>query len=345
MLSLYSGGGAGLGGEAVEVPAALQPFGTEEELRVALEAARAAAAEGAGPDLLRTEAAVRYNAWGGEGGRPPGAAADGSWAGQRQQPAVRPCQALAPAQRSDVCSYSFLFNVLRFLFLLVRRSEVYSYSFCRPSRFRTAGGEHDPALPPATAATGEHSCVWALLCAANHSCAPNAHAVFGGGGSLAVLRASRAIAAGEEVTVAYNEDVVWKPLRRRRSLLEKWGFHCRCARCAAEEGLPPGAREEIEAVADAVDDAPTPGYWRHRFRCAAAHDCILHCIASCAVLPCSALGCAVHVPPDQSSAQRSKPPALPAALSLAGTPTCGAARGRATCGRRWRAGCGAWRRP
>ena len=27
-----------------------------------------------------------------------------------------------------------------------------------------------------------------------------------------ILRASRDIAAGEEVTVAYNEDAVWKPL-------------------------------------------------------------------------------------------------------------------------------------
>ena len=63
VLSLYSGAFRA----AVAVPAALQPFGTEEALQAALEAARAAAATGGGPDLLHTEAAVKYNAWGREG--------------------------------------------------------------------------------------------------------------------------------------------------------------------------------------------------------------------------------------------------------------------------------------
>lgn len=118
------------------------------------------------------------------------------------------------------------------------------------------------------AAAGEHSCVWALLCAANHSCAPNAHVVFAAGSSLATVRASRPIAAGEEVTVAYNEDAVWRPLRQRRQLLDGWGFHCRCARCVAEEGLPPGVRQEIEAIAAGVGDPSSPGPWRLLFRCA-----------------------------------------------------------------------------
>lgn len=63
--SLYCGS---LPGEALAVPAALQPFETEEALLAALEAARAAVAAGSGPDLLPTEAAVKFNAWGGEGG-------------------------------------------------------------------------------------------------------------------------------------------------------------------------------------------------------------------------------------------------------------------------------------
>lgn len=122
--------------------------------------------------------------------------------------------------------------------------------------------------------------MWALLSAANHSCAPNAHVVVVDCGSLTLLRASRPIAAGEEVTVAYNDEMVWQPLRRRRSLLANWGFRCCCARCVAEDGLPPSLHQEIEAIADNVGDFHTPGPWRRRFRCAPA----LWQAASCAAL-------------------------------------------------------------
>ena len=81
-----------------------------------------------------------------------------------------------------------------------------------------------------------------VICLANSSCAPNCTSEEeggGGGGGGAegaapgyVLRARRALAAGEECTVAYVPRA-WPKARRAAELRSGWGFECACARCAA----------------------------------------------------------------------------------------------------------------
>lgn len=66
--------------------------------------------------------------------------------------------------------------------------------------------------------------------AANHSCAPNAHASFEG--TMLRLRALRPIAPDEEVCISYVD--IARPRRARQAdLLNGYGFLCLCARCAS----------------------------------------------------------------------------------------------------------------
>ena len=69
-----------------------------------------------------------------------------------------------------------------------------------------------------------------LLSRFNHSCWPNAHAVKEGGRSI-VVRATRRIKAGEEITTTYV-DLHEPGRKRRRALWEASMFECRCERCA-----------------------------------------------------------------------------------------------------------------
>lgn len=261
VLSLFSGAPRA----AVAVPAALQPFGTEEALQAALEAARAAAAAGGGPDLLHTEAAVKYNAWGGEGG----------WAEKKVQ------------GRARASRHSAL--------LLPTHPGVDLPSPTHP---------HPPPLPcrrparprPASRRCGIRRAQLRVGAAVRRQ--PQLHPQrarrVSTGGSLAIMRASRLIAAGEEVLVAYNEDAVWQPLGARRSLLHKWGFRCCCARCKAEEGLPLSLQWEVETIAENMGDSEWPGPWRQRFRCAAQlHVQIIPLLQSLRAIFCCYTSCSL----------------------------------------------------
>jgi hypothetical protein len=68
-----------------------------------------------------------------------------------------------------------------------------------------------------------------LLARANHSCRPNAAAVWAG--KRLTLRALRAVGVGEEVTVAYV-DTTFPRETRRRELRERWFFDCSCPLCS-----------------------------------------------------------------------------------------------------------------
>ena len=74
------------------------------------------------------------------------------------------------------------------------------------------------------------------ICAANHSCRPNATVVWGaeevGGALVAKLLATRHIAAGEELTFSYIDTEA--PLAARRRMLRDYGFECACEKCAEE---------------------------------------------------------------------------------------------------------------
>lgn len=77
-------------------------------------------------------------------------------------------------------------------------------------------------------------CLFSLGALLNHSCAPTASRLPLPG--CLVVRASRPLAPGEEVTVSYID--VRKPLQsRHRELRSKWGFDCGCERCALEEDV------------------------------------------------------------------------------------------------------------
>ena len=56
------------------------------------------------------------------------------------------------------------------------------------------------------------------------------------------LRARRAIAAGEELTIAYVDDAGLLPERRRAALRHGYGFECACERCVAEARTAAGRR-------------------------------------------------------------------------------------------------------
>ncbi|CAM9101485.1 unnamed protein product, partial [Phaeothamnion confervicola] len=69
----------------------------------------------------------------------------------------------------------------------------------------------------------------------NHSCVPNAAEVYVG--EALVVRASRPLALGEEVTTAYFD--VLAPLDERQQNAASWGFSCRCQRCCFERSIGP----------------------------------------------------------------------------------------------------------
>ncbi|EOO01123.1 putative tpr domain-containing protein [Phaeoacremonium minimum UCRPA7] len=90
---------------------------------------------------------------------------------------------------------------------------------------------------------------WLWASYTNHSCVPNAkkdHV-----GDLLIIRATRKIAAGEEITHSYDESSDYEA--RTASLQRTWGFKCRCALCAAEEADGADVRAkrmELEGQAD-----------------------------------------------------------------------------------------------
>ncbi|KAF2859595.1 SET domain-containing protein [Piedraia hortae CBS 480.64] len=72
--------------------------------------------------------------------------------------------------------------------------------------------------------------LWVRAAYINHSCEPNAEREFVG--DLIVIRATRTIEEGEEVTIRYTELEGYK--ERREVLFRDWGFECICERCLKE---------------------------------------------------------------------------------------------------------------
>lgn len=73
--------------------------------------------------------------------------------------------------------------------------------------------------------------LWVTAAYVNHSCVPNAKVEYIG--DLMVLRATRAIAAGEEIAHCYNGSSDFEA--RSAALMNTWGFTCRCELCIAEK--------------------------------------------------------------------------------------------------------------
>jgi tetratricopeptide (TPR) repeat protein len=90
--------------------------------------------------------------------------------------------------------------------------------------------------------------LWIRASYINHSCIPNAKKDFIG--DLMLFRAMRKIAAGEEITHAYDESSDYEA--RKVTIKRTWDFECRCPLCLVEEmegdGLWQRRREAEEKV-------------------------------------------------------------------------------------------------
>ncbi|KAK3305708.1 uncharacterized protein B0T15DRAFT_206699 [Chaetomium strumarium] len=92
--------------------------------------------------------------------------------------------------------------------------------------------------------------LWIRAGYTNHSCLANVHKEYVG--DLMVLRATRAIAAGEEIFHSYDESSDYEA--RQRALMHTWGFECECPLCVVEKAEDPAVRKkrrELAAEADA----------------------------------------------------------------------------------------------
>jgi tetratricopeptide (TPR) repeat protein len=92
--------------------------------------------------------------------------------------------------------------------------------------------------------------LWIHASYTNHSCVPNA--MKANTGDMLVIRATKPIAAGEEIFHAYDESSDYDT--RQSLLITTWGFECKCKLCEAEKKDGPevrAKREELRGEADA----------------------------------------------------------------------------------------------
>lgn len=96
-----------------------------------------------------------------------------------------------------------------------------------------------PDVGPAVVLTANQHGFFPRLARVNHSCAPNATTQpTEQPMQLLSLVATRAIAAGEEITINYlSDDAARRPVSLRSEILENFGFRCMCALCRARCGL------------------------------------------------------------------------------------------------------------
>ncbi|KAF3492328.1 TPR domain-containing protein [Arthroderma uncinatum] len=86
--------------------------------------------------------------------------------------------------------------------------------------------------------------LWVRAAYINHSCVSNAKKDYVG--DLMILRATRKIAAGEEITHSYDESSDYDA--RTAALKRTWGFKCQCKLCAAEEEDGPDVRKQRQKL-------------------------------------------------------------------------------------------------
>ncbi|KAK2861444.1 hypothetical protein FQN49_004187 [Arthroderma sp. PD_2] len=86
--------------------------------------------------------------------------------------------------------------------------------------------------------------LWIRAAYINHSCVSNAKKDYIG--DLMILRATRPIPAGEEITHSYDESSDYDA--RTAALQRTWGFKCRCKLCAAEEADGPDLQKQRQKL-------------------------------------------------------------------------------------------------
>ncbi|KAK4242837.1 hypothetical protein C8A03DRAFT_39789 [Achaetomium macrosporum] len=91
--------------------------------------------------------------------------------------------------------------------------------------------------------------LWIRAGYTNHSCLANVQKEYVG--DLMILRATRAIAAGEEIFHSYDESSDYEA--RQRALMHTWGFECDCALCVVEKAEDPAVRKKRRELAEEAD--------------------------------------------------------------------------------------------
>eukprot|EP00930_Biecheleria_cincta_P101883 TRINITY_DN93534_c0_g1_i1.p1 TRINITY_DN93534_c0_g1~~TRINITY_DN93534_c0_g1_i1.p1 ORF type:complete len:556 (-),score=111.99 TRINITY_DN93534_c0_g1_i1:17-1684(-) len=102
--------------------------------------------------------------------------------------------------------------------------------------------------------------LWLLPSLVNHSCRPNLQQFFLG--DLLVARATKPLAAGEELLVAYVSTLQPRHVRRQK-LSEVFCFQCNCPRCTLEAKLFPEAKakailEELDSLVEKAASRQLP---------------------------------------------------------------------------------------
>uniref|UniRef100_A0A7R9VHC9 SET domain-containing protein n=1 Tax=Chlamydomonas euryale TaxID=1486919 RepID=A0A7R9VHC9_9CHLO len=93
--------------------------------------------------------------------------------------------------------------------------------------------------------------LWPEYALLNHSCAPNTSATLVG--DRLVIRASRAIERGSDVTVSYLQEMAMTPAQRRRQYLSgAYGFTCMCNRCKLEDSQPEAVKQRVQSIHETV---------------------------------------------------------------------------------------------
>ncbi|KAI1013672.1 hypothetical protein LB503_010702 [Fusarium chuoi] len=91
--------------------------------------------------------------------------------------------------------------------------------------------------------------LWIRASYINHSCIPNTMKDFVG--DLIIFRATRRIAAGEEITHSYDESSDYEA--RRANILRTWNFQCRCQLCHVEGAERDHVRERRRQAGEKAD--------------------------------------------------------------------------------------------
>ncbi|KAI1037026.1 hypothetical protein LB505_012561 [Fusarium chuoi] len=91
--------------------------------------------------------------------------------------------------------------------------------------------------------------LWIRASYINHSCIPNTMKDFVG--DLIIFRATRRIAAGEEITHSYDESSDYEA--RRANTLRTWNFQCRCQLCHVEGAERDHVRERRRQAGEKAD--------------------------------------------------------------------------------------------
>lgn len=99
--------------------------------------------------------------------------------------------------------------------------------------------------------------LWLQVAALNHSCLPSVTKELIG--DIMIIRATRAIPAGEELWISYDESSDYDA--RKESLMRTWGFECDCALCEAEKADDPAVRKKRRDLVSEADAFVEKEHW------------------------------------------------------------------------------------